>query len=104
MGPTTRELVERLRQLQASLERLGEAHWAGWIARDIDLLELSDFYGIEHFLSAFGGMGSLNDLVIHPLNGHTCSEAEVESVNARLRAELSDAHALAAEIKRISES
>jgi hypothetical protein len=25
-----------------------------------------DFYGIEHFLSAFGGMGSLGDVYICP--------------------------------------
>ena len=29
-------------------------------------------------------MGSLNDLVIHPLNGHKVSDSEADAVNQRL--------------------
>jgi hypothetical protein len=35
-------------------------------------------------LSAFGGMGSFDDLLIHPLNGHSISEEELSVVNEQL--------------------
>jgi len=46
------------------LESDGEQHWSGWIRRSLDRLLRSDYSGIENLLSAYGGMGSFNDLVI----------------------------------------
>jgi len=35
---------------------------ADWIDKDIALLRREDPEGVRHFLAAFGGMGSLNDV------------------------------------------
>ncbi|WP_040421928.1 DUF6966 domain-containing protein, partial [Actinopolymorpha alba] len=47
-------------------------------------------YGLDHLLSAFGGMGSLNDLLVLRVNGHEINEAQEGAVNTRL-AELRNA-------------
>jgi hypothetical protein len=41
----------------------GENHWVKWLEGDARLLRISDFRGVEHLLSAFGGMGSINDFI-----------------------------------------
>lgn len=55
-------------------------------------------------LSAFGGMGSLNDLVIHPRNGHAIEDDEISAVNEELgrltSAVYSEASALRRELDR----
>lgn len=38
-----------------------EKHWATWLEKDRELIAKGDFYGVEHLLQAFGGMGSFND-------------------------------------------
>ncbi|WP_026257851.1 DUF6966 domain-containing protein, partial [Actinopolymorpha alba] len=43
-----------------------------------------DTYGLDHLLSAFGGMGSLNDLLVLRVNGHEINEAQEGAVNTRL--------------------
>ncbi|KAF1070122.1 MAG: hypothetical protein GAK45_00895 [Pseudomonas citronellolis] len=66
------------------LREVDESHWAAWLEWDAERLRDSDFQGVEHFLRAFGGMGSINDLVIHPLNGYRLTPAEAADVNVRL--------------------
>lgn len=83
-------LLQRTVEAVALLERLGEDHWARWLRADLVSLRRRDGYGIEHLLSAFGGMGSLNDLVISPDNGHDVDPAEGEAMTTRLRVLLSD--------------
>jgi hypothetical protein len=100
MGPKTRSLIETLDTLVSLLREHGEERWASWLHSDCDRLQRGDFTGIKHFLSAFGGMGSLGDLILDPGNGHRISHSDVESVNARLRARLSRAYDLATEISR----
>jgi hypothetical protein len=41
-----------------------EERWAEWLERGGRLVAAGDGYGVEHLLRAFGGMGSLNDLVL----------------------------------------
>jgi hypothetical protein len=48
--------------LVAQLRALGDAHWARWVDEERQRIEIGDAYGVEHFLAAFGGMGSLNDV------------------------------------------
>ena len=38
--------------------------WADWVSADAERVRAGDFGGVEHFLSAFGGMGSINDLAV----------------------------------------
>jgi hypothetical protein len=42
------------------LGALGENHWRKWIAQDI--AEWEDRHSVAHHLSAYGGMGSFNDV------------------------------------------
>ena len=38
--------------------------WANWVAADAERVRAGDYGGVDHFLMAFGGMGSLNDLAV----------------------------------------
>jgi len=54
------------------LKEVGEDHWLKWIQRDIS--EWTSKRNTDHHLSAYGGMGSFNDLVICRANNHNLSE------------------------------
>ena len=71
------------------LEGVGEEHWAAWLRGDLGRLRRGDRYAIEHLLGAYGGMGSINDVLISPHNGHDVSEHEGEATTAELRRLLS---------------
>lgn len=58
------ELLETLSDIIQLLESDGEQHWSRWIHQSYERLRNSDYSGIELLLSAYGGMGSFNDLVI----------------------------------------
>jgi hypothetical protein len=78
------DLVSAARTLGDLLRVYGEESWADWVVHDGQRIAEGDRYGIDHLLGAFGGMGSLNDLVIHPMNGHPIAAADVDSVNKQL--------------------
>ena len=52
--------LEALNATQWLLKSQNEAHWRNWILKDID--EWKDNRSVSHHLSAYGGMGSLNDI------------------------------------------
>jgi len=58
------ELLETLNEIIQLLESDGEKHWSRCIRQSRERMQNSDYSGIEHLLSAYGGMGSFNDLVI----------------------------------------
>ena len=58
------ELLKILDEIIQLLEADGEQHWSKWMRQSRDRLQNADYSGIEHLLSAYGGMGSFNDLVI----------------------------------------
>ena len=89
MGPKTTELVSLLDSATALLRSCGEEHWAFWLEKDAARMRASDFGGIEHLLGAFGGMGSVNDLVLHPMNGHRLAESEMALVNEKATCRIS---------------
>lgn len=64
MGHRTEELIDVLDQLIKVLESDGEMHWSRWMRKTRALLIDSDYSGITYLLSAYGGMGSFNDLVL----------------------------------------
>jgi len=64
MGPKTKELIDVLEQLISLLESDNEKHWAGRLKQARSRILNADYSGIESLLSAYGGMGSFNDLVI----------------------------------------
>ncbi len=100
MGPLTSDLCGLLRQVVNLLEANGERHWSSWLSHSLEALQVSDFNGIESLLGTFGGMGSINDLVLNPrsdLGGSLCHSA---SANAELHRLLAQAHDLALQIRR----
>jgi hypothetical protein len=100
MGPKTRLLCERLQETISLLEWVEERHWAERLREHSDLIANGDYEGIEGLSREFGGMGSFNDLVIHPCNGHTVSEADINLVNERLHALRSEIYSLLGLIRR----
>jgi hypothetical protein len=64
MHPELEYLSQLLDEASELLSAHGAMQWADWLSKDARLIRSSDFYGIEHLLSAFGGMGSFNDVVL----------------------------------------
>ena len=57
-------LLSILDELIALLRESDETHWSAWLEQDRRLIANGDFYGVEHLLRAFGGMGSFNDVAL----------------------------------------
>jgi len=100
MGPSTQKLVSELEKGAKLLRSCSENHWAEWLEKCANLLRAGKFQGIERFEGAFGGMGSINDLVLTPINGHTMQESEVSNYNEKLRIHLSTAHDIIKTIRK----
>ena len=98
MKPKTQALLEALDELVTIFESHGEQHWSQWIRGDAAELRRGNLEGVRHFLSAFGGMGSLNDRYLCPENGDRITKAEVATVAARLSELRSEAWSLAREV------
>lgn len=99
MKKKIRQLIIILEQIECLLVTCGEQHWSAWITRDITAIKKHDFHGIVHLLSAYGGMGSFNDLWLCAANGHRIGESEIMDVNDKLSALRSRAYTLAKEIE-----
>jgi hypothetical protein len=101
MSDAVSGLIDALERIAALLRGRGERHWLAWIERDIALIHKGDAYGIEHFLSAYGGMGSFNDFYLCPENKDLhISEPEVGPVNTRFSELRSRAYDLASGLQR----
>jgi hypothetical protein len=59
----------------------GENHWVTWLEKDARRLRNSDFYGVEHLLSAFGGMGSIVDFALVPETGSFYTKQKNRYIN-----------------------
>jgi hypothetical protein len=55
-------LLRTLDGLSGLLTAGGHRRWAAWVADDRRRIAGGDAYGLDHFLHAFGGMGSLGDV------------------------------------------
>ncbi|WDZ96759.1 hypothetical protein Herbaro_02940 [Herbaspirillum sp. WKF16] len=71
MHPEIELLLLRLREATQLLQAHQNIEWADWLMTDARMILQLDFYGIEHLLSAFGGMGSLNDVVLQRYDGNS---------------------------------
>ena len=100
MGPSTQKLVLELDKGAELLRTCSETHWAEWLEKCANLLRKGQFSGIELFEGAFGGMGSINDLVLTPINGHTIQNSEVDYYNVKLCSHLTVAHDLIKVIRK----
>src|ERR1051326_700100 len=102
MEPKTSELIRVLSQIAALLQSDGENHWRAWMLKAKASLEGSDYSGIEYLLSAYGGMGSFNDLILGQTMENSAfawKQGYVE-LNEKLDALRGEAWQLAQAIKR----
>jgi 23S rRNA G2069 N7-methylase RlmK/C1962 C5-methylase RlmI len=82
-------IIEAATQLAILLTSVGENLWVNTINHASALLKEDKFQdGTQLILSMYGGMGSLNDLIIDPYNGHPVSKESVESINRQLKSYL----------------
>jgi hypothetical protein len=95
----TTRLVTALEEMATLLAGHSERDWADWISKDVAWIRRGDGYGVLHLLSAFGGMGSLNDVVFHPMNGNVAQTAEAGPVNERFQALTSEVYRLAVALR-----
>ena len=63
-------LLAVLDEAAALLAAHGEHQWAAWLEGDRRRIAQGDLTGLDHLVSAFGGMGSLNDVVFDTRNGN----------------------------------
>ena len=69
MHPEIEQLVSLAERASEILQAHGHAHWAQWLRSDAQRLRNGDAQSLTHLLSAFGGMGSLNDVVLQSESG-----------------------------------
>jgi hypothetical protein len=100
MGPKTSELVKELEDLALLLEQSGESHWRDWILEARSRILSSDYSGVERLLQAYGGMGSINDLILGQSTLGTLWEEDYVEVNKQLDKLRTKAWELANWIKR----
>ncbi len=77
-------LSSNLRETAELLRLHGETRWTSWATACAAQLADHDPAAFDRVLAAFGGMGSLNDLVIDPVNGHAAQPGEEAAANDRL--------------------
>jgi len=63
MDPTD-DLLPALDAAAHLLREHGHAHWAQRLDRDREWIANGDLHGVANLLKAFGGMGSLNDVML----------------------------------------
>lgn len=88
------QLAALMRAVERHLRDGNSAHWAEQVARCADIVEQSDSYGLDRFLGLFGGMGSLNDVVLHR------DDVLLDHENNELHRLLNEAFELARRLKR----
>ena len=64
LHPDVQALLDAMRALETHLQDKSD-FWSANIQRAADEVARSDAHGLQRFLGCFGGMGSLNDLVLH---------------------------------------
>lgn len=92
-------LLDALAQLADLLEQHGEDHWAQWFRTDLTRLQRGDGYALDHVLRAFGGMGSINDLMLCQANGHAVAPSDEAALDDQLRGLLDLVHRAATALR-----
>ena len=64
MHPEIESLALMLDEASELLQSNDSTSWAEWLRKDAKLIRSLDFFGIKHLRSAFGGMGTFNDIVL----------------------------------------
>ncbi len=89
-----RELAKALEDTLALLDSVGEPFWASKVRGALGSIDP------DQILSWSGGMGSFNDLVIAPINGHRLKRDQESVTNTRLGELRSQVYELATRAKR----
>ncbi len=99
-----READERYDRLMVDLKstckllmRYGERHWSDWMDSVRREIEAHDAHGLTRLLQAYGGMGSFNDVYLHPpdAQGGRATESRDNDLLEELRSQIwADATAL----------
>jgi hypothetical protein len=80
-----KKLCTLLADCENLLKSVGETHWRGKIQTALKRIDAaSDHYVAKEILSWYGGMGSISDLIISPVNEHRVRDTEEERVNEEL--------------------
>ena len=87
-------LIDLLRQHR-------QDRWANWLARDAVRIEAGERFGLDHLISAFGGMGSLNDVILEPRNRDDIGTGDLVAISERLHQLREQIYAVATRITRI---
>lgn len=77
------QLVKLMFECEVLLRSVGEVFWSNKIHVALKEKEREDFL-LREVLSWYGGMGSLNDLVISEYNGHVLKGKDEERLNQEL--------------------
>jgi HAD superfamily hydrolase (TIGR01509 family) len=77
-------VLQNLSSVVDVLQRIESELWLEWMRLDALRIESGDPGGVTHLLSAFGGMGSFNDLVVDPRNGHPVTDLEAKRLDEQL--------------------
>jgi hypothetical protein len=64
LDPEVKAFSEVLHELAGFLREEGQVHWADKVDRCVRSVDQSDAYGAYSLLQLYGGMGSLDDLVL----------------------------------------
>jgi hypothetical protein len=78
------DLLIDLDALVALLRGSGETVWAPKFESVKIGLQRNDARAFDSILDTYGGMGSFNDLLLHPVSGHEVNAGTSESVNRQL--------------------
>ena len=87
-------------ELSNLLNSVGEQEWSDSIKKARSYLSATNHRGIEEAKMWFGTIGTLNDLVIQPANGHNVKAHELDEVNSKLRTLSSSTYHFAQDIVR----
>src|SRR5258708_5115022 len=66
-------LLSEMTALAHRLPNEAQPSWSEWVEADRLRIAAGDGNGLDHFLSAFGGMGSLNDVEMNAQTRELCS-------------------------------
>jgi hypothetical protein len=101
--PTVAKLAAALTELANFLRDRGE-HWADSIEKIAADVGAGDAHGARRFLQLHGGIGSLTDLVFHPMNHNAAEDEDVDQLNEQFRELDSRAHRLAIALLKVSDA
>lgn len=95
------QLSDALDETLQLLEYYGDIHWSTRLASIAQRLRQGDQSSLDQVHSVFGGMGSFNDLILSPVNGHTLKESESPEINRQLDQLRSRIYELTRQLRRM---